>query len=448
MSYGGYNPYNDNDGGRGYGSDPFDDRNALQYGAGTHEMSSFNSGNSPQVAQQGYGSPRAQNQISILDECTDIQNGVQDVENKLAVLGGLQKRALDEADMSDGSRKKDELDKLTQAIMDQYRSLTDRLREVKQRPESRHPRNVAQVNKTDRDLRRAIQRFQELESGSRKQMRAQVERQARIVHPDATEAEIADIVNSDTQIFQQAVMRGGTQQANAVLGAVKQRHQQMLEVEQTLLELLDLINDVQVLLAKQEEVVMAIDTNAEQAAGDMVKANEQLEVAVVTARKTRKKKWICLGICVTIVVIIVVAVVAYIMVNRAATGGGGGGGDNNNNNNNADANNNNNNNNNNANNNNANNANTNDNDNNGNGNANSGGQKRSLFQQNVMDDLQMNTARAVEISADVARSSRLSRRRSNRARGFGVPPDHEVESLTKKRFVVDWQGAEPTGSDD
>src|SRR5689334_14987007 len=100
------------------------------------------------------------------------------------------------------------------------------------------------------------------------------------------------------------------------------------------------------------------------------------------------------------------------MVNRAANGGGGG-------NNNANNNNNNN-----------NNANTNGN------NGNSGGQKRSLFQRNVMDELQMNTARAVEISADVARSSRLSRRRFNRARGFGVPPDHEVESVTRKRFVV------------
>lgn len=213
------------------------------------------------------------------------------------MLGGLQKRALDDADTSGGSATKQQLDKLTQSIMDQYRSLTDRLKTVKSNPDSRHPRNVAQVNKTDRDLRRAIQKFQELEAGSRKEMQGRMERQARIAHPDATDAEIAQIVNSDTQIFQQAVMGSRAEQANRVLGAVKQRHQEMLQIERSLMELLDLLNDMQELLTKQEVTVMAIDTHAEQAAGDMVKANEELEVAVTTARKTRKKKWICLGIC-------------------------------------------------------------------------------------------------------------------------------------------------------
>lgn len=215
----------------------------------------------------------------------------------MGVLGGLQKRALDDADTSGGSATKQQLDKLTQSIMDQYRSLTDRLKTVKSNPDSRHPRNVAQVNKTDRDLRRAIQKFQELEAGSRKEMQGRMERQARIAHPDATDAEIAQIVNSDTQIFQQAVMGSRAEQANRVLGAVKQRHQEMLQIERSLMELLDLLNDMQELLTKQEVTVMAIDTHAEQAAGDMVKANEELEVAVTTARKTRKKKWICLGIC-------------------------------------------------------------------------------------------------------------------------------------------------------
>lgn len=282
-------------------------------------MASFNVGTSPQMAQQGYGcelgpvdrrmlhdrppnsesflAPRPQNQTSILDECTDIQNGIQDVENKLGVLGGLQKRALDDADMSSASNTKKDLDNLTQAIMDQYRALTDRVKKIKSNPDSRHPRNVAQVNKTDRDLRRAIQRFQELESASRQDMQAQVERQARIVNPDATDAEIAEIVNSDTQIFKQAVLGSRAEQANRVLGAVKQRHQDMLKVERDLIQLLDLLNDMQELLTKQEVTVMAIDTHAEEAAGDMVKANEELEVAVTTARKTRKKKWICLGIC-------------------------------------------------------------------------------------------------------------------------------------------------------
>jgi syntaxin 1B/2/3 len=241
-----------------------------------------------------------QSQRSILNECIDIQRGVQDVENKLRSLAVLQKRALDDADTSSGSATKRELDLLTQEIMDQYRALTDRVRAVKANPDARQRLNVDQVNKTDRDLRRAIQKFQELESSSRHEMQARLEREARIAHPDASDAEIAEIVRSDTQIFQQAVMGSRSEQANRVLGAVKQRHQEMLQIEKSLMELLNLLNDVQELLTKQEVTVMEIDTHAEQAAGDMVKANEELEVAVTTARKTRKKKWICLGICGTL----------------------------------------------------------------------------------------------------------------------------------------------------
>jgi syntaxin 1B/2/3 len=139
---------------------------------------------------------------------------------------------------------------------------------------------------------------------------------------------------------------------------------------------------------------------------------------------------------VLIIVIIVVAVVAYVMVNRAANGGGGGGGGNNNSNNAS--------------------GNTNNNAGGTTDSNNAGGQKRGLLQRNVLDDLQMNTGRAVNIAtestpagrhsrspdADVTSSLRLSRRRSNRARGKTVAPERA------KRFVVDWQGADPTGSDD
>jgi syntaxin 1B/2/3 len=111
------------------------------------------------------------------------------------------------------------------------------------------------------------------------------------------------------------------------------------------------------------------------------------------------------------------------MVNRAANGGGGGGG--------------------------------------GDANNNQNAQKRSLFQRDVMDDLHMNTARAAEIApgvvptrpharslvARVPSSRRLSKLHPNSARDIGVAPKDAVETLAK-RFVVDWKGADTTGSDD
>ncbi|KAL2151516.1 hypothetical protein VTH82DRAFT_6614 [Thermothelomyces myriococcoides] len=438
MSYGGYNPYGSNSAGRPYGSDPFDDRNAVQYGAGTHEMSSLGPRNSPQAAQQGYGSSGTAKKV--LDECSEIQNGIRDVENKLASLSTLQKRALDDTDMSSDSGTRRELDRLTQSIMDQYRRLTDRLRAVKSDPESKRYQN--QVDKTERELRGAIQKFQELEAASRREMEAQMQRQARIAFPDATDAEIAQMVNSETQIFQQAVLGSRGERANRVLGLHKERKQQMEQIERQLEELLDLMSRVQEMLVQDEVKIQAIETTTAEAATKLEESNVQLESAVASSRGARRKKFICLGICVLIVVIIVVAVVAYIMVNRAANGGGGGGGGNNNSNdnsnNNGDA------------------ANTGDSTNTGNtdtGNSDSnsndqasGGQKRSLFRSNVLDSLQMNTARAAQINPDIALVPRLPRRLASRAQAPGVASNAKVEAWTKKRFVIDWEGPDATGS--
>ena len=111
------------------------------------------------------------------------------------------------------------------------------------------------------------------------------------------------------------------------------------------------------------------------------------------------------------------AVVAYIMVNRAANGGGN---------------------------------NNNTNNNNNNGGTTGSGQKRSLFQRDVSDDLQMNTARAVEAAIEepmaraIAPATRISRRRLNRVRD--VTPEDVVKALIEKKFVVDWEGANPTKS--
>ncbi|KAL2194142.1 t-SNARE [Corynascus similis CBS 632.67] len=443
MSYGGYNPYGNNGGGRGYGSNPFDDRNALQYGAGAHEMSSFNPGNSPQVAQQGYGSPRAPNQKSTLDECVDIQNGIREVQNQLLVLASLEKRALDDADMSSGSNTKRDLDNLTQSIMDQYRLLTDRVRTVKSRPDARSPTNGRHVDKTDRELREAIQKFQEIEAGARKETTAQMERQARIAFPDATDAEITEMVRSDTQIFQQAVLGSRGERANRVLNLHKARKMEMEKIEKDLMDLLVLMDQMQEILTKDEAVIQSIEDHTQTAKEDLVKSNVELQTATKSALGARRKKWICLGICVLIVVIIVVAVVAYFMINKPGGGGGGGGGNNDSNDNN------------NVNNNpgNADNTAGNTDSNAGNtdtsaGTENTGGQKRSPFARNVMDDLQMNTAHAVRMSPDIAPAPRRSRRLASRAQGARRASNAEIEALVKKRFVVDWEGVDSTGSDD
>ncbi|CRK18922.1 hypothetical protein BN1723_011711 [Verticillium longisporum] len=106
-------------------------------------------------------------------------------------------------------------------------------------------------------------------------------------------------------------------QARAALNAVQDRHAEIQRIEQQMVELAQLFQDMDTLVVQQEAAVAQIEQKGEEVAENLDKGNEEIGVAVDTARKTRKKKWWCLGICVLIILIIVGAVVAYVMINNS-----------------------------------------------------------------------------------------------------------------------------------
>ncbi|KAL8338280.1 hypothetical protein RB598_006916 [Gaeumannomyces tritici] len=298
-----------------------------------------NGGGSPAMGHDDYGSAPASNvemaslaqnagsfaqQNSdpnfVLNECRSIDEGVGGIEQNLNQLRMLQDRSLNEADAT-GSQTQRQLDQLSSETMAMYRTLTDRVRKVKSRPEATSARNAAQVNRVDRRLKQAINGYQQIESGFRQKSRDQLERQYRYVRPDADEREVRDAVedaaNGGGQIFQQALMQSDRRgQARAVLSNVQDRHEQLKKIEQQMIELAQLFQDMDTLIVQQEVQVAQIEQKGEEVVENLDKGNEEIHVAVETAKKTRKKKWICLGIVVAIVVIIAIGVGAWIAINK------------------------------------------------------------------------------------------------------------------------------------
>ncbi|KAK0648850.1 t-SNARE, partial [Cercophora newfieldiana] len=351
---------------------PFDDRNSASdnsYGrpAGrAPPQAAFGQGPRPSArGNNNYGSNNVEmsslqkpafdrsDPNAVLNECRDIDKGIDQVQDNVEALRRLQDRSLIEADATATRR---EMDNLSSRTMASFRELTDRVRMVKSVPEGRQPRNSAQVGRVERRLKEANQEYQQVEAGFRKKTQDQMARQYRIVRPNASEAEVRAAVedtSGNAQVFQQALMQGNRMgEATSTLNAVRARQQDMAKIEQTLGELVQLFTDLSVLIEQQETQFVDISQKTEMVEEDVRQANVEIGTAVQTARKTRKKKWICLGICVTILVIIAVIVVVYIMVNRAANG-------------------------------------SND------------TPKRSLFaQRSVAEDLQMNTARSVDFAGE------------------------------------------------
>ncbi|KAF6827913.1 snare domain containing protein [Colletotrichum plurivorum] len=270
------------------------------------------------LAQNAGGFGQSSDPNAILNECRSIDQGIDQIEANLNQLRMLQERTLTDADTSANSATSRQLDALSSETMTMYRGLTDRVRQVKSSPDGQSAKNSPQVGRVDRRLKGAIQQYQQVESQFRKRTQDQMARQYRIVRPDAPESEVRAAVEdagAGAQIFQQAVMQSGRQaNANAVLTAVQDRQAALQKIEQQMVELAQLFQDMDVLVVQQEAAVTQIEQKGEEVVENLDKGNQEIGVAVNTARKTRKKKWWCLGICVLIVAIIVAVVAIYFAV--------------------------------------------------------------------------------------------------------------------------------------
>ncbi|CAH0056708.1 unnamed protein product [Clonostachys solani] len=309
--------YNQIPAGEGHGTE----YNPYGGGGSGYEMNSFQDNANPfQDSSEVRADPNA-----ILNECKDIDRGIEQVESNLDQLRVLQQRTLDDADNSASSTANQQLDSLSTETMALYRSLTERVRQVKSKPDAQSPKNKPQVSRVDRRLKAAIQQYQSVESQFRKRTQDQMARQYRIVKPDATEEQIRQVVEdpNGAQVFSQALMQSDRQgRARAALSAVQDRHRALQKIEQQMVELSQLFQDMDTLVVQQEEMVTDIEHKAEDVVESLEHGNKEIGVAVETARATRRKKFWCALICLAILVVIAIIIVIVLAVQGKLGGGG------------------------------------------------------------------------------------------------------------------------------
>ncbi|EPB89820.1 hypothetical protein HMPREF1544_03341 [Mucor circinelloides 1006PhL] len=156
-----------------------------------------------------------------------------------------------------------------------------------------------------------IQRYQDVERNYQLKYRQRIERQIRIVKPDASQDEVDDIIDSDDtpQVFAQSLMNASRQgQSKAVLSEVQTRHDDIKHIEKTIVELHQLFMDMQMMVEQQGEVLNTVEQNADDTVVQLKEGNSQLTRAIALAKSTRAKKWCCLFLCIGICVMIAILV--------------------------------------------------------------------------------------------------------------------------------------------
>ncbi|KAI4118177.1 MAG: hypothetical protein LQ345_001727 [Seirophora villosa] len=330
-----YGGYSNNAG--GYGSNPYDQGSnrynqdtANPYGqqAGNPYAQTQPSGYGAQPQQGGYvggndmemtamnGTGSGRDPNAILNECREIDRGIDSIERNLERLRFLHRRAIDDTDASQNTETNRELDALSSETMTLYRNFGHRLKVIKGMKESGDPRNSPQVGRVDRKLKTAINEYQQVDSDFRKKLSAQMERQYRIVRPEASDAEVQEAVQdtSNNQVFSQALLQSNRRgQSQSALRAVQGRHEAIQKIERQMIELAQLFQDVDAAIVEQEAPVQQIEKQTENTVEHVTGGNKHLDGAIGKARAIRRKKWICLGI---VVILIIIAIIVALVVTK------------------------------------------------------------------------------------------------------------------------------------
>ena len=161
-----------------------------------------------------------------------------------------------------------------------------------------------------------ISEYQDMEFEFRGKYKKRVERQLKIVHPNATNAEISDMVDNQEsqQMFGQQVMQSKRHgETKAALDEVEKRHQDLMQIEKTVIELHELFTEMTQLIQQQGEVLDDIETHVANTVTYTEQANQEIDKAIEHRISTRKKLWccMCLGVVLLIVVVILVLIFAF-----------------------------------------------------------------------------------------------------------------------------------------
>lgn len=208
-------------------------------------------------------------------------------------------------------------------------------------------------------FKRAVERQQSLEMAQRERVRERVARQYRIgelhrhfpppplcllfcrelnhsllprrrcrqqrktVKPEATEEEIEEVLSTSSapQIFQQAL--SGSQRTSAALSALneaKNRQTELSQIESSLVELSQLIQQVADLVVEQDPQIVKVEETSAEIEKDLENGLKEVQKARLSATAARHKRKICAAIAIIMVTIVIVVVV----VQFKGSGGGGG----------------------------------------------------------------------------------------------------------------------------
>ncbi|KAJ1564428.1 Plasma membrane t-SNARE, secretory vesicle fusion [Cladochytrium tenue] len=171
-------------------------------------------------------------------------------------------------------------------------------------------------------LQAGVQAFHAAESAVRAAGRDQLARQYRIVRPDASEAEVAAVLDrpggTGEDLFAIAALSPRAAASQRALSEVQSRHAELEKLAASMTELAELAADLRRLISEQQVMIDETEQHVEETVIAVEKGNVMLTTANTSAASARRTQWIILGIVLAVLLVIIIAIVAAVEAHKSS----------------------------------------------------------------------------------------------------------------------------------
>jgi t-SNARE complex subunit (syntaxin) len=176
-----------------------------------------------------------------------------------------------------------------------------------------------QLEKVQRDrvaksFKDVIVEYQGIQSRYKQKFASRLERQYRIVNPNASEEEVRQAVEGDGNVFAQQLksssLRGAARRA---LEEAQDQHRDIIQLEESILELHQMFVEMSTLVEEQGQKIETVETYVQEAEVQLEVGVQELDQGVELAKSSRKKRYILCACCVVLLIVIGIIVFIYVV---------------------------------------------------------------------------------------------------------------------------------------
>lgn len=261
----------------------------------------------------------------IRDNIAKIEKSIEQVERKNADLIVAVGKT-NQKEISDAINKlNDDISTTSNRVRVALKKLDDENKKVEQesRLSDQDPSNPGlgtdlRVRKSQhltltRNFMRVMSHFSELQAQNKMKQREMVKRQCKIVDPNITDETIDNVIENGTEnIFSGKRLA----EAEAALSDIQERHQELLKLQSSLMELHTMFLDLSIMIDEQGEMIDRIEFNVSSASNYVEKAQKELKQAVKAQSAARKKQVLIAICCLILAGVILAAIIAPIRAVR------------------------------------------------------------------------------------------------------------------------------------